>query len=38
MPEIYHRKRLIGYAEGVEPDPMPEYLIKNILKVRNTFL
>lgn len=33
MPEIYYRKRLIGYAEAVEPDLIPEYLIKNIIKV-----
>lgn len=37
MPQIYYRKQLKGYANAIEPTPMQESWIENIIEVRNVF-
>lgn len=37
MPQAYYRKLLKGFAEAVEPTPMQESWIENIIEVRYRF-
>lgn len=33
MPQIYYHKQLIGFVEAIEPIPIQESWIENIIKV-----